>query len=329
MTGNREAVLGLVIVSAIVLTAAGTLWLQGASFGGERQTIEAVFFEAGQIMPGNAVKFRGVEVGRVGEISVEPGGDLVRVGLILQQPVVMPEDPVIILSLESLFGDWEAEIHPRVGFPYPEFPTPPDANTLPGHALPDISELTVTADRISENLAVLVERFGIAFSDETALNIASLIDNIEGVTTGLSDLVRQQAESFTEVTDGVQTATDEIATAANQVRQTFENVDGLLAGSEIESMLQDLSVASANLRELSQELGGTNDQVRQMAAQADSTFRSAHGALAALNAGEGSLGRLLQDSAMAAELESTLAELSALLEDIRENPNRYVRLSIF
>ena len=45
MTGNREAVLGFVIVSAIVLTTAGTLWLQGASFGGERQTIEAVFKE--------------------------------------------------------------------------------------------------------------------------------------------------------------------------------------------------------------------------------------------------------------------------------------------
>jgi phospholipid/cholesterol/gamma-HCH transport system substrate-binding protein len=329
VTGNREAVLGFVIVSAIVLTTAGTLWLQGASFGGERQTIEAVFFEAGQIMPGNAVKFRGVEVGRVGDISVEPGGDLVRVGLILQQPVVMPEDPVIILSLESLFGDWEAEIHPRVGYPYPEFPTPPDANTLPGHALPDISELTVTADRISEDLAVLVERFASAFTEETARNIASLIDNIEDVTTGLSDLVAQQAESFTEVTDGVQTATDEIATAANQVRETFEDVAGLLAGSEVESMLQDLSIASANLRELSQELGGTNEQVLQMAAQADSTFRSAQVALAALNSGEGSLGRLLQDSAMAAELENTLEELSALLEDIRENPNRYVRLSIF
>jgi hypothetical protein len=32
---------------------------------------------------------------------------------------------------------------------------------------------------------------------------------------------------------------------------------------------------------------------------------------------------------MAAELENTLTELAALLQDIRENPNRYVRLSIF
>ena len=329
MTVYREAVLGLVIVSAILVTAVGTLWLQGASFGGEQQTIEAVFFEAGQIMPGNAVKFRGVEVGRVGEISVEPGGALVRVQLVLQQPVVFPDDPVVVLSLESLFGDWEAEIQPRSGFPYAEFPVPPEANTLPGHALPDISELTVTADRISDNLAVLSERFGIAFSEETARNVASLIDNIEDVTTGLSELVAQQAESFAEVTDGLQLATDEISTAANQVRDTFEDVESLIARPEVDSMIDNLAVVSGNLRTLTEELGGTNDQVRRMAAHADLTFRSAELALAALNSGEGTLGRLLRDSTMAMEFESTLEELSALMEDIRDNPNRYVRLSIF
>jgi hypothetical protein len=45
--------------------------------------------------------------------------------------------------------------------------------------------------------------------------------------------------------------------------------------------------------------------------------------------GEGSLGRLLSDPTMAAGLEGTLAELQVLLQDIRENPRRYLRLSIF
>ena len=205
MRGNREALVGLVIVAALVLTAVGTLWLQGFTWGQDRQIIEAVFFEAGQIMPGNGVKFRGVEVGRVGAITVEPGGELVRVRLQIGQPVILPTDAVIILSPESLFGDWEAEIQPRDVFPYVEYPVPSDPSTLPGYALPDISQLTATADRISENLAILSDRFGIAFSEETARNIASLIENIENVTTGLSELVEQQAVSFAEVTDGVQT----------------------------------------------------------------------------------------------------------------------------
>ena len=231
---------------------------------------------------------------------------------------MIPEDAVIILSPESLFGDWEAEIESRDVFPYVEYPVPPEPGTLPGYALPDISELTATADRISANLAVLTERFGIAFSEETARNVASLIDNIENVTTSLSELVEQQASSF-----------DEIATAADQVRATFEGAEQLIEGEEIRATIEDLAAISANLRTLSDELGGTNQEIRGMAIRVDSTFHHAQSLLATMDSGEGTLGRLLRDSTMAAELQGTLSELSALLEDIRENPNRYVRLSIF
>ena len=329
MSRKREALVGIVIVAAIALTTAGTLWLQGARFGQYRETVEAVFFEAGQIAPGNAVKYRGVEVGRVGGITVEPNGALVRIQLQLQQPLALPEDPVVVLSPESLFGDWEAEIQGRDVFPFVEYPVTPDANTLPGYALPDISELTAMADRISENLAVLTERFGIAFSEETAADVASLIANVENVTTGLSELVEQQALSFEEVTDGVQAATDEVASAAEQVRSTFADVSGLIESSDIDSTLANLAVISANTRELSAELGGTNRELREMAVRVDSTFLRLQGVITTLESGDGTLGRLIQDTSMAAELESTLAELANLLEDIRENPNRYVRLSIF
>ena len=176
---------------------------------------------------------------------------------------------------------------------------------------------------------MLSERFGIAFSEETAQDIASLIANIENVTTGLSELVEQQAASFTEVTAGVQEATDEVASAAEQVRSTFAEVTNLLEGTEMDSTLENLSVISDNMRELSEELGDTNQEIRAMAERIHSTFRRAQAVVATLEAGDGTLGRLLQDTSMAAELESTLSELSALLEDIQENPNRYVRLSIF
>jgi phospholipid/cholesterol/gamma-HCH transport system substrate-binding protein len=326
---TREAVVGLVIVAALVLTAAGTLWLQGTTFGGDRRDLEAVFFQVGQIMPGNGVKLRGVQVGRVDEIVVEPGGQLVRIRLEIDQAVTLPEDPVVILSPESFFGDWQAEILARESFPFATYPVPAEDGTLPGHALPDISQLTATAQRISDNLGVLTDRFGIAFSEETARDIASLISNVENVTTRLSDLVEQQAVSFAEVTDGVQQATVEIGSAAEQVRTTFADVSGILARAEIDSTLANLAVVSSNLRSLSSELSGTNVEVRELAARIDSTFHRAQTILTSIESGEGTVGRLLSDTSMAAELENTLTELAALLQDIRENPNRYVRLSIF
>jgi phospholipid/cholesterol/gamma-HCH transport system substrate-binding protein len=326
---RREAWVGLVIVASIVVTVMGTLWLQGFSWGQDQRDIEAAFYEVGLARPGNALKFRGVQVGRIRDINVDPAGEFVRVSFRINEGVQLPEDPVVILSPESMFGDWQAEINPRGRYPYANYTQPTEPGVLPGHALPDISQLTHMADRISENLAVLTERVGIAFSDETARNIASLIDNVEEVTDRLSELVSQQAVSFTEVTDGVQRATEGIAAAAEQARVTFAGVDEVVAGAELRSTLDDLAVISTNLRGLSGELQGTNADIRDMAVRVDSTFGQVQTILARAESGEGSLGRLIQDPTMAGELEAMVVELRTLLEDIRENPRRYVRLSIF
>jgi phospholipid/cholesterol/gamma-HCH transport system substrate-binding protein len=326
---SRDALVGVVIVAALLLIGFGTLWLQGVSLTGERVDIEAVFERVGQIQPGSDVKLRGVRIGRVRSVEVEPDGELVRLVLRIDGEVTLPEGAVVVLSPESMFGDWQAEIQPPGVYPAQRFSQPREEGTLPGYSLPDISELTAAADDISENLGILTERVGIAFSDETARNIASLIENVEEVTERLSELVSQQATSFTDVTDEVTRATRSIGQAAEDARISFGRIDDLLAREELGETLDDLAVVSANLRELSGEFRETNTEVRQMAARMDTTFASLSRITSELEAGEGTLGRLLQDPTMAAELESTVIELNLLLADIRENPRRYLRLSIF
>lgn len=329
MNRARETMVGLVIVAALVVTVVGTLWLQGASFGGDQRDLQAVFHEVGLIRPGNELKMRGVQVGRVRSIEVDPSGELVRVNFRIDEGVNFPPDPVVILSPESMFGDWQAEIHPRTRYPEVPYAAAPEPDVLPGHALPDISQLTHMADQIAANLAVLTERVGIAFSEETARNIASLISNVEDVTDRLSEMVSQQAVSFTEVTDGVQRAAEGIEAAAVEARSAFARADTLLAGEDLASTLADLAEVAENLRALSGELGGTNEQVRSVVARVDSTFVSLQAVADRAASGEGSLGRLLQDPSMSEELEAMIGDLRELLVDIRENPRRYVRLSIF
>ena len=325
----REAWLGLVIVGAIVVAVVGTLWLEGSSFGQSQRDMEAVFEEVGLIRPGNPIKLRGVEVGRVQEVSVDSGGAVVRLSFRVDEDLVLPEDAVVILSPESMFGDWQAEIVPRSRFPAVAYAQPWEPGVLPGGALPDISELTHTADQIAVNLGVLTDRMGIAFSDETARNVASMIDNIEAVTQRLSALVTQQADSFTGVTERVQMAVDGIGSAADQATATLERVDELLAQDDVASTLEDMAVIAANMRDLSGDLQGTNAEIRQTAARADSAFARADAILTRMAAGEGTMGRVLENEGIADDLQATVVELKVLLTDIRENPRRYFSLSIF
>ncbi len=331
MSVRRDAMVGLVLVGAAVLAIVGTLWLQGVMVRGDFREVEAVFSEVGLIRAGNAVKLRGVGIGRVRSISVDPDGQRVRVVLRIRSDIVLPEDAVVILSPESMFGDWQAEIHSSDRFRGARYtyPQDDDPDALPGYALPDVTQLTAAADRISENIEVLTERIGIAFSEETAQNIASLIGNVEDVTERLSELVSQQATSFSDVTEDLGAATREIGAAATEARRTFEAVHVLVSREELGATLEDLAAIAGHMRSFSAELEGTNEEIRHMAAQADSTFSRTNRLMARIEEGEGTLGRLLRDPTVADELEGTLEELQLLLADIRENPRRYLRLSIF
>lgn len=329
MSEKRDALVGVVIIAALAVIAAGTLWLEGSSFSGERTEVAAVFHEVGQIKSGNPVKLRGVRIGRVQEVEVLADGSGVRVYFRIQDGIRLPPDAAVVLSPESFFGDWQAEIHPRTRFPHADFADPREAGELPGYALPDISQLTATADRISENLAELTDRVGIAFSDETARNIASLIGNVEEVTERLSDLVTQQAASFTDVTDDVRRATQGIGDAALEAQVALTRMNQLFAQAATGDALDDFVALAANLRTLSEDLQDTNVTVQSMASRVDSAFTALDRVVERAESGEGSLGRLLADPTMAAGMEGTLAELQVLLQDIRENPRRYLRLSIF
>jgi len=326
---SKEALVGVVILASVIVVTFGTLWLQGVTLAATETEITAVFANVGVIRPGNPVKYRGVRVGRVREITVDPGGELVRVVARIQEDTPMPADAVAILAPESLFGDWQLEITPRDRFPEYRYAQPDDPDHLPGYAIPDISQLTATADRISADIEILTERVGIAFSEETARNVASLIDNVEEVTQRLSELVSQQAGAFTDVTGEIQEATQRIGEAAASARMSFDQVGETLSREELARILEDLAVVAENTREFSGDLDETGSELRGMAARADSTFARVNVLLAQVEAGDGTLGRLLQDPAIAMEVEGTLQELQLLLEDIRENPRRYLRLSIF
>jgi phospholipid/cholesterol/gamma-HCH transport system substrate-binding protein len=49
----------------------------------------------------------------------------------------------------------------------------------------------------------------------------------------------------------------------------------------------------------------------------------------ALNEGDGTVGMLLKDTTLYSKLNETCEAANALLEDLKENPKRYVHFSVF
>jgi phospholipid/cholesterol/gamma-HCH transport system substrate-binding protein len=329
MSMRSEVRVGIVVILGILLIVFGTIWLQGWRLGREDQEVTAWFREVGQIQRGNPVKLRGVNIGRVEGIELDPSGAGVAVRLTLASEVRLPEDPVILLAPESLFGDWQAEIHSRSRFPFYDYAQSPDPTVIPGYSLPDMSRLTAVADRIAENLAVITDRVDIAFTDETALNIREAIDNVQRVTALLTGLVEAQEQTVRDVAAGLETTTHTLQSAAESAGRAFAEIEAAIAGGEltaivgnVERMTTQMDTLTQSLREIAGGIGGT-------VASADTAFASLSAVMTAIERGEGSLGQLLADTALYRDLVLTSTLVQDLIRDFQRNPRRYINLRIF
>ncbi len=335
MNRRREILVGAVIIAAAIVAVFGTLYLQGTNWGRPSIEVHVLLRDVAQLAAGNAVKYRGVQIGKVDGIEVEPAGEAVRLTLLLNQDVVLPADAVVVVAPESLFGDWQAEIVAREQYPrFAFFEVPTGAQragvlVLGVYALPELSRLTASAEQISDNLALLSERFEVAFNDETASSLAQAIENIEAISQEIRELVIQQSEIALSLTSNADSALAEIELASRAARRSFERIDEVLTDAQIDSIVTSVRWATASIREIAESLTGPTADLSSTIARADSAFARIDRLAARVEAGEGTLGRLMVDSTLAMRVEGVLEQLDLLLNDLRENPRRYVRLSIF
>jgi phospholipid/cholesterol/gamma-HCH transport system substrate-binding protein len=329
MTRRNEVIVGLVVIAGIALLVFGTMWLQGIRLGAEEQVVQARFREVGQLLNGSAVKFRGVPIGRVRSIELERTGAAVIVTMSIDGEVRLPEDPVVILAPESMFGDWQAEIAPRATFPHYQYAEAPDPAVLPGYSLPDMSRLTAVADEIARNMASISARFELAFTDQTAINIREAIENIQEVSEQLAGLVSKQQVAIEEVAANLESTSEAAGRAAATMERAFAEVETAIGGGRLTGIMQNVERTSARTDSLTALLVAASHDLRATARTADSAFRQVGGIAAAVERGEGTLGRLLQDTSLYVSLVETNLEVQTLLRDIRRNPRRYINLTIF
>jgi phospholipid/cholesterol/gamma-HCH transport system substrate-binding protein len=332
---GREILVGAVILAGIVVTIVGTLWLSGSNFGRPSVELDVLVSEVGQLGEGNQVKFRGVAVGRVTSFEVEPDGNAVRIHLELDQDLPLPGDVGAVISPESLFGEWQVELVSRARFSF-DFLEVSDSladsspvPVLPGFAMPDITRLTAAANEISQNLAVLTDRVDRAFSEETAENIRLAIENISQASTNIRALLDQQATTFAQVTAEVEVAAAEISAAAQAGRHFLQRADSLMATGQVDSVLSSTRRTTANLARITNDVAVASEDLPSTLARADSALARLDRLTARIAGGEGIIGQLMTDTALVEKVGAVLTELDLLLADLRENPKRYVRLSIF
>jgi phospholipid/cholesterol/gamma-HCH transport system substrate-binding protein len=92
-------------------------------------------------------------------------------------------------------------------------------------------------------------------------------------------------------------------------------------------MVSNFDKTSANLASISDSLEKAN--IGKAVKNLEKTLASVDKIMADLNAGNGTMGKLIKDDKMYNNFTSASKELELLLEDLRLHPTRYVNVSLF
>ena len=335
MKRANDFVVGLTVLLGAAVIVAATLWVKQADFRNRHERASARFRDVGSVRVGAAVVLRGVRAGRVERIELGRDG-WVELSMTLDPDVTLPRDPVVLLNESSLFGEWQATITEEAAIPRDEVVARQlsdarraGSDMLPGATLPDIAQLTAVAGRIAGDVASVAGRFEVAFDDQAARELRSSIRNFASLSAALSQTVRVQSSNLDALSADLRLGMNRLASSAETVQRVAQRVDSSTATGEVRRIVDDVAAASQRLKEASDDIREMSKQLARSQGRLESLLSTSDSVMLKINAGQGSIGLLVNDARLYRNSDSLVTELRSLIADFKANPKKYVNLRVF
>ena len=147
--------------------------------------------------------------------------------------------------------------------------------------------------------------------------IEAMLPKVDSMLTSLNTIFANPAINNT--LNNLETLTAQLNTTSAQLNRLVSN-DIPTALDKVIEIEDDLLKVSSQLSEV---------DYASMIATLDASLNNIQQITAALNEGNGTVGMLLNDTALYSKLNETCEAANALLDDLKENPKRYVHFSVF
>ncbi|MFO0071664.1 MAG: MlaD family protein [Gemmatimonas sp.] len=295
MTTKRrdEVLVGLLLMVALALALGGTIWIARGGLA-KGYTMHARFPWGAGLKQGQPVLLAGVQVGFVEKVELIPDGTL-DVTLQVQDQYRIPSGTTASVEANGIFGDMLIALTPVKGIEG----TRAKGDTIPtGAGSPGVAQLLEKGDSIALNVRALSDEARRQFVDSGGVReVRQTVADLTKLVAQLSTVAAEQSRQLT--------------LTQSQLRKTLSSVDSAM----VDSTLVNLRATSANFEQLSRDFRETNTQVQSLVQK--------------VNTGPGTAGRLMNDPAVYARMDTLLARLDSLAIDLRKNPRKYINLKIF
>jgi phospholipid/cholesterol/gamma-HCH transport system substrate-binding protein len=295
---RREVWVGLFVVAGLAGALIVLSTMTDAALFRGRYIVTTIVPDAAGIRKGDPIQMRGVNIGRINGFTIAQ--DEVEVRLEIEGEYPVPKDSVVELKASGLLGGLVADVIPGQSSEMVKW-----GDVLEGRSgiglFDKMDSLAGEADEVAERVKALL-------SEEMVSDLQSSVSEARQLLERLSGTVSEQR--------------GELKALTQSLLRSAEGLEKVTTGPELEETVK--------------EVRALTDRADEVLAGLDSSSKSLESILGRIDRGEGTLGKLTTDEALydnvanaAANLDKASVEISALLEDIRLKPKKYLKLSLF
>ncbi|MBC7845372.1 MAG: MCE family protein [Flavobacterium sp.] len=298
---TREIKTAILVISSILLFIWGYSYVKGKDLFTNYKTVYVEYNNVEGVVKSAAVTLNGLIVGSVSNITINQQTGKILVELQLKTDFPVSKSSTAAIYEPGFIAGKQIAIYPN----YADKTVVVDGDVLKGVTTAGLTE------SLKEKLVPLQEKFEkvLLGVDKLLLGVNSILDE-----KGQADLKKTLSE---------------LSNTMEQFHKVSLNANSILDDNkgQIKGMVSNFNKVSSDFSKISDSLNKAN--LGQTAKNLEKTLASVDKIMANLQAGKGTMGKLLTDEEVYKNLEKTTKELELLLEDVRLNPTRYVNVSVF
>ena len=298
---TKEIKTGILALFAILLLIYGYSFLKGSDLFSKERTFYVSYDNVAGLTVSAPVTINGYVVGKVKKIEFENDLGGLLVSFSVNKDFNFSKSSIVRIYSTSVIG---------------------------GNALAIIP--IISKDNIAVDGDVLKGEIEKGMLESLTSGIKPLENRIYTTLSGLDSLLSNFNSVLNEETkNNLKNAIGSLTNTMSSFEDTSSDLNTLLKENKpkLDSTFSYLEITTANLATFSDSLNQID--INRMATHLETTLESFNSIMHKFDNGEGSIGKLINDENLYKNLEAASKELEELLRDLKENPKRYVHLSVF
>lgn len=300
---GKEYKIGLFAVLVLVVSFFVINYLRGKDVFGREMDLVAYYDDVEGLLPSCPVYIKGYKAGSVSDIEYDAQQRNFKVTCSVLKSFRVPEDSkMTIYSVDIMGGKGvridfgESDIAARTAQVLESGSEPDLVSSLSSSLGPLLAKLQTVADTLTVTLSSvngLVSGIDSQSIDRSLAHLERTLANAERIASGI-DRKSSELETFIDNLEAFSGKLGGIADKADSALGEISSVAGKLDRSDIEGLV--------------------------------GSFRSL---LETMQDPDGTLGKLLSDDGVYTNVESLLADIDKLVNEIKNNPKKYIKITIF